>query len=1038
MIISTNILSDYSKEDFKYIVTPSAEAVSDEILNSLDKRYRCLSLIGSYGTGKSSFLYALGKSILGEAEYFPKLASSNSIVVKSIGQYESLLDQLGKALKTKAELDSIFKALKEIDQQSNRVYILLDEFGKLIEFSLKNNPKKETYFFQQIAEYINNELNNTILVSTLHQSIESYTQNINSVDVAEWEKVSGRFFSIVFNEPVEVVAQIVLKHFTSNRTRHEELIEMTNVAAKLNLIPSKFRSEELNFGSIGIMDGLTTFVAISLFRKYAQNERSVFSFLNDPSSYGLSSFTNSRFTLPDLYDYVLNRFSHVIYSTINPDKLQWEAAERAIQRADSHQEINPEVSHRILKTIHLINLFSKEAGKFNSEELITYLQFDRPIDFKKIIDHLFAKNIIQYVNYKGRLTFVEGTDVNLEEELKKASGKLSLNANYEYEIKKLFSLDPIVAKQHLFRTGTPRLWYTTIQVDHTNPTELAIVLPTNGLISIYSQKDLESPHEIFGAPVLKCLCTIKDEIKSLIERIRKFEIIIEAFKEDNVVRNLVQLELDYATRELKASFLRTIYSEGNWTYLGTKLEIYSSRSLNSQLSEIFDSFYHGHPKVNNELINRSKISASINTARKRLIDNLLIQGGVLNFPKNTYPPERMIYDSTLIKEGIICQNSNSFTVEQDSSYYFFWQRLDMLFEESRHQKRPFSDCVDLLKSKPIGMKDGLIKLFLSYYLIANNDSFALTHEPTSKFLPFLHVDSIEAMFSKPKEFYIKKYNFDKVSKTTINSLFQLLNIDQTNRAERSAFFGIFAQLTRSFNQLPSYTRKTQLGLQTKTISLRDSIEQATDPEKALLIDLPIGLGYKPLTELSESEFSNFYNQLEVCLSDLSSAFPRLVLDFKSQLLEKLGAQEVGLSAEREYLRELISTINIETLGSQTKIILKRMLSPLDDEILYWKAILDAVAEFNIESIHDEQIEIVRQKINISAEAIQNLLGMIKTGAANIGITLTNSDGSTKRKFSNQLSEIEVKKTHAIVLTYFEKLDSRTRFNLLTHLIQKEL
>ena len=130
MIISTNILSEYSKEDFRYIVTPSAEAVSDEILNALGKRYRCLSLIGSYGTGKSSFLYALGKSILGEADYFPNLTSSSATVFKSVGQYESLLSQLGSVLKSKPNLDSIFHALKEVDSKGNRVYIFLDEFGR--------------------------------------------------------------------------------------------------------------------------------------------------------------------------------------------------------------------------------------------------------------------------------------------------------------------------------------------------------------------------------------------------------------------------------------------------------------------------------------------------------------------------------------------------------------------------------------------------------------------------------------------------------------------------------------------------------------------------------------------------------------------------------------------------------------------------------------------------------------------------------------------------------------------------------------------
>jgi hypothetical protein len=222
------------------------------------------------------------------------------------------------------------------------------------------------------------------------------------------------------------------------------------------------------------------------------------------------------------------------------------------------------------------------------------------------------------------------------------------------------------------------------------------------------------------------------------------------------------------------------------------------------------------------------------------------------------------------------------------------------------------------------------------------------------------------------------------------------------------------------------------------MNLRDSILQATDPEKALLIDIPLGIGFKPLIEQSDSEFSKFIIQLEECLIDISTAFPRLVLGYKTQLMEKLGANEVGLATEKEFLRNIIESINSQNLGNQIKVILKRMTSPLDNEVFFWKAIIDSIAEFNLESIQDEQIEIVQQKITISSEAILTLVGMKETGTANIGLTITTSDGSTKRKFSSPLSETEVVKSHKILLNYLEKLDSRTRFNLLTHLIHKEL
>ena len=108
-----------------------------------------------------------------------------------------------------------------------------------------------------------------------------------------------------------------------------------------------------------------------------------------------------------------------------------------------------------------------------------------------------------------------------------------------------------------------------------------------------------------------------------------------------------------------------------------------------------------------------------------------------------------------------------------------------------------------------------------------------------------------------------------------------------------------------------YTKQTKVGVDVKTLKLRDAIEQATDPEKALLIDLPIGLGFKPLTEQSESEYSSFFHQLEDCVADMSGAFPRLIHGLKSQLLDNLGARISGFETEKEFLQDFISTINIE-------------------------------------------------------------------------------------------------------------------------------
>lgn len=52
---SVNIIRD-SDRDFNYISTPNAIQVFSQIVNDFKKGIRSFNVIGTYGTGKSSFL----------------------------------------------------------------------------------------------------------------------------------------------------------------------------------------------------------------------------------------------------------------------------------------------------------------------------------------------------------------------------------------------------------------------------------------------------------------------------------------------------------------------------------------------------------------------------------------------------------------------------------------------------------------------------------------------------------------------------------------------------------------------------------------------------------------------------------------------------------------------------------------------------------------------------------------------------------------------------------------------------------------------
>ncbi len=221
---SVNILRDTDK-DFHYIPTPNSKLVVSQIVNDFKSGIRSFNIIGTYGTGKSSFLLALEQSIKGTNSFFePNFGAFLKVdFVKLIGSYTSIVEQFADTFevvtnKNKHEniLSEIFNRYHSLKKNNGVLFIFLDEFGKFLEYASKHNPETELYFIQQLAEFCNNPKHNIVLITTVHQSFESYAYSLSSSQKQEWTKVKGRFREITFNEPVEQLLFLASEYVAEN------------------------------------------------------------------------------------------------------------------------------------------------------------------------------------------------------------------------------------------------------------------------------------------------------------------------------------------------------------------------------------------------------------------------------------------------------------------------------------------------------------------------------------------------------------------------------------------------------------------------------------------------------------------------------------------------------------------------------------------------------------------------------------------------------------------------------------------------------
>jgi len=146
-----NILRDTDR-DINYIPTPNARQVVNQIVNDFKKGIRSFNIVGTYGTGKSSLLLAFEQSIKGRKRYFELnfISNSKTDFIKIIGSYASLIEQFADIFevntnKNKNEniLSNIFNRYHSLGESNGILFLLIDEFGKFLEYASKHDPENE-------------------------------------------------------------------------------------------------------------------------------------------------------------------------------------------------------------------------------------------------------------------------------------------------------------------------------------------------------------------------------------------------------------------------------------------------------------------------------------------------------------------------------------------------------------------------------------------------------------------------------------------------------------------------------------------------------------------------------------------------------------------------------------------------------------------------------------------------------------------------------------------------------------------------------
>ena len=977
--LSANIEYGFA-EGSHYIVTPNAQRSIYNIVNDFHSGIHSFTIIGSYGTGKSSFLLALESDLQGKGQKFlldaKNLYSKGKFeILNIVGDYTDFSTLLRRQLQIEGTSESVLDGLRsrydECQKRGAFLVLVIDEFGKVLEHAAKNNPERELYFLQKFAEFVNKS-SHILLLTTLHQNFSAYARGLSEQQANEWTKVKGRFKEIPFVEPIEqllfLASQQLQKESIDSSIAMAQMKRLSALAKETHFISEDFKVQTAF--QLYPLDVFSAYAITSAIQRYGQNERSLFTFL--ASKGAIADFKPSEsetYNLQHVYDYIVYNFYSYLKDA-NADSMNWTSMKVSIERVEGHSWDTKEEllqAVKIVKAIGLLNLFGVAGFRLSKEQLSEYarLAMDCP-NASEIIGKLEKKMIIRYAAYKERFVLFEGTDVDLEAEIREASLMVSRPVAFVDELSVFFNRRISPVKAHFYQRGTPRffdyiLCEEPLEIIPNGDTdgyiELVFSTQKNALEIIKSFSTSHSEHALIFA-----FFKNTDDIVEHLYNIKKYNYLLEKVikKEDRVALTEITNLREHEEALLNKSISDNLFAYKNrvtWIFRGEERKVRSHREFNQLLSFVCNEVYSETPYMNNELFNRHKLSGPINAARKVYLEHLVQHHAEpdLGFPADKFPPEKTIYYSLLKNTGL--HGDSMFAdVPQYDGVYSVWKACEEFLQSTENKARKISELIKILSTQPYKLKQGFLDFWIPTYLFIRRQDFALYDASKGAFMPEVNMEFFDLLQKHPQDFEVKKFAVDGVKLGFFNQYRRFINLGEEFIITKDSFIETIKPFLSFYVRLDDYTKHTRKFNHGSTMKFRDVLAQAKDPEKAFFEDLPEALGFNQ-EKLKQEEFIREYgNIIQRAIRELRTCYSGLIDRIEERLIDGFDLQSGDYNEYVAEIRNRLAHVKTYLLTDKQREFYHHVMTEYDNRTQWYQSICYTILEQRLETLRDEQEE----------------------------------------------------------------------------------
>ncbi|MEX0959201.1 MAG: ATP-binding protein [Burkholderiales bacterium] len=832
---------------------------------------------------------------------------------------------------------ALTEAAAERPKSHGGLVLFVDEMGKFLEAAAQDGS--DIYILQQLAEAASRSKGRFLVVGVLHQAFEEYAHRLSHEMRDEWAKIQGRFIDLIVNtggeEQIDLISRAIesdhrpkqpgaLAAAVAGFARRDRAGDATRLAAMLEACWPLHPVVACLLGPISR-------------RRFGQNQRSIFGFLNSSEPHGFRDFLNhagdDELYGPDrLWDYLRTNLEPSILAS--PDGHRWALAAEALERCEA---IGGDALHiKLLKTIAVIDLFKERSGLVaNSELLRTCFPDTSAKGLEKALSQLDTWSFTIFKKFLDARAIFAGSDFDIDQAVRTALDEFD-EIDFK-ELKSLAGLQPILAKRHYHETGALR-WFDVNVAPVGGIVEFAAGFePENGAIGQFLLAiPTDGESEDYAEDLCRKAARHSDAWDIVVGISKRSWAVVplarELFALDSVSNDHPELAGDsVARREVSARLaalqalleteLHNAFDNALWFRKNYQPKHLRQADLNGIASELADRRFEKSPCLHNELLNRQKPSSSAIAAQNTLLRRMVLNEGEPRLSIEGFPAEGGLFASILEATGLYTQQGKSWRFvspltsgDDPCRLAPLWQKAFDHVKAHANRTVAFSELFDEWRKQPFGVKDGMMPVLAVAFVMSQRDKIAVYRDGIFR-AKFDDVD-VDYLAKDPSFIQLRWMDLGDVARRLLSGMAEVVrDFDKTNALVHLEPIDVGRGLVAIYNQLPKWTERT-MRLSANAVKIRDLFKRAHDPNQFLFDDIPGTLG-EDVSLANDKDLCRIIVSVREGLEELVQAYPSMLHRLRDIMLAELRVPNVSpqslaeLRARAENIRQLAGDFRLD-------------------------------------------------------------------------------------------------------------------------------